>query len=348
MAYQHILGSFYLTRILSFLDQTRRGLDLKAALFLPADSESARQGLRILKDAGYGETGQTALSQEILSQGKVFFLLGLLILCAAGCLFEIVFSVKIRQKLLSLIKKNELSLSEEFRLEREYLETERNKMGTYMENLSHQLRTPAAGALLSLEYLQDIETDPEKKRRLNDCIDQISNMSEITSTLLRLAQIDSGKIWIKRQKNNLTDLTKSCLQRIQILAEEKNLVLQTDLADNCMLSCDGFWIKEALENVLKNAVTYTPCNGIIRVTLKPSGDSYDLQIFNSGRLLPPNERESIFHRFYQTDPDSSAGFGIGLHLAREIARLHQGNLRVLDSDESGTIFQFLLPCFIAK
>ena len=138
--------------------------------------------------------------------------------------------------------------------EKDYVIKEREKMGAYMENIAHQMKTPTAGMMLGLEYLQDTEADEQRQRRLGQCINQLERMSDMTASLLRLAQIDSGKIWMKRKKENLTGLIEECIDREQPLAEEKGVGFEMDVPKECLLSCDGFWLKEAMENVLKNAV----------------------------------------------------------------------------------------------
>lgn len=75
---------------------------------------------------------------------------------------------------------------------------------------------------------------------------------------------------------------------------------------------------------------------------------YDIRIYNSGAEIRMDQREEIFDRFYQTDSGKKDNFGIGLHLSREIFRMHQGTVRVLESNETGTTFQILLPVFVAK
>ena len=99
---------------------------------------------------------------------------------------------------------------------------------------------------------------------------------------------------------------------------------------------------------MKNATEHTPENGQIRMTLDVSIGQYDIRIYNSGAEITMDQREKIFDRFYQTDGDKKDSFGIGLHLSREIFRMHQGTVRVLESDETGTTFQILLPIFTAK
>ena len=170
----------------------------------------------------------------------------------------------------------------------------------------------------------------------------------MTIVLLRIAQIDSGKIWMKRKKENLTGLIEECIDRTQPLAEEKGVGFEKNVPKECLLSCDGFWLKEAMENVLKNAIEYADIGSRIQILLKEDTDYYKLYITNQGKRIEEEKRELIFDRFYQMGQGS--GIGIGLHLAREIVTLHQGTLKVVDRSglEETVNFQFILPKMIAK
>ena len=138
------------------------------------------------------------------------------------------------------------------------------------------------------------------------------------------------------------------MDRTQPLAEEKSVGFEKDVPKECLLSCDGFWLKEAMENVLKNAIEYADTGSKIQILLKEDTDYYKLYITNQGKRIEKEKRELIFDRFYQMEQGS--GIGIGLHLAREIVTLHRGTLKVVERSglEEATTFQFILPKMIAK
>lgn len=346
--YQKQLSDSYEREVLSWIGRVQEGSDMQTAIFQSPDETSYLNGIKFLQNAGYKESGTSYLRKNIAGYGRITFLAGALFICAVGAVCDLYKNKRQAKELALLLEKERDSVYTQIQSEKEFVENERKKMGTYMENLSHQLKTPITGIMLHLEYLLDTENAPSKRERLDACIRQLSHISDITIVLLRLAQLDSGKIWMKRKRENLTRLMESCMERISFLSKEKNIEIHKKLTNDCILSCDGFWIKEAIWNVLKNAVELTPQDGIIRVTLTPKDHFYDIRIFNSGTKLEPKYHELIFERFYQIDSKKSGGFGIGLHLAREIAILHQGSLRVLDTGEDGTTFQFFLPKLIAK
>lgn len=344
--YQNILAENYERQVVSWIGQTEK--DRTVSAFIEPDEEAYQKGCEALKEAGYEETGKIWLEKRIRSYGIGVFVAAIGIICIVGLLTELHMEKRRKKALDNQLAEKDRELEAKLAEEKEFLHRDRQKMGTYMENISHQLKTPIAGTLLNLEVLLVTEEDEKRYQKLEDCVKKVQWMSDMTIVLLRLAQIDSGKIWMKRKKENLTGLIEECIDRTQPLAEEKGVGFEMDVPKECLLSCDGFWLKEAMENVLKNAIEYADIGSRIQILLKEDTDYYKLYITNQGKRIEEEKRELIFDRFYQMGQGS--GIGIGLHLAREIVTLHQGTLKVVDRSglEETVNFQFILPKMIAK
>ena len=344
--YQNILAENYERQVVSWIGQTEK--DRTVSAFTEPDEEAYQKGCEALKEAGYEETGKIWLEKRIRSYRIGVFVAAIGIICIVGLLTELHMEKRRKKALDNQLAEKDRELEAKLAEEKEFLHRDRQKMGTYMENISHQLKTPIAGTLLNLEVLLVTEEDEKRYQKLEDCVKKVQWMSDMTIVLLRLAQIDSGKIWMKRKKENLTGLIEECIDREQPLAEEKGVGFEMDVPKECLLSCDGFWLKEAMENVLKNAVEYADTGSLIQILMKEDTDYYKLYITNRGKQIEEEKRELIFDRFYQMEQGS--GIGIGLHLAREIVTLHQGTLKVVDRSglEEATTFQFILPKMIAK
>lgn len=344
--YQNILAENYERQAVSWIGQTEK--DRTVSVFTEPDEEAYQKGCEALKEAGYEETGKIWLEKRIRSYGIGVFVAAIGILCIAGLLTELHMEKRRKKALDNQFAEKDRELEAKLAEEKEFLHRDRQKMGIYMENISHQLKTPIAGTLLNLEVLLVTEENEKRYQKLEDCVKKVQWMSDMTIVLLRLAQIDSGKIWMKRKKENLTGLIEECIDRAQPLAEEKGVGFEKNVQKECLLSCDGFWLKEAMENVLKNAIEYADTGSRIQILLKEDTDYYKLYITNQGKRIEEEKRELIFDRFYQMEQGS--GIGIGLHLAREIVTLHQGTLKVVDRSglEETVNFQFILPKMIAK
>ena len=320
-AYQYRLGSMYTSRMISLIGSLEHQTDVETAIFGEFQEEDYQSGLQSIRDAGLEKTGKDNLYQTIISYGRNWYVVMTVMLCLTGMAYDCYRCRKnaVRaEKYAEQIREEERTRLQE---EKDYVIKEREKMGAYMENIAHQLKTPTAGMMLGLEYLQDTEADEQRQRRLGQCINQLERMSDMTASLLRLAQIDSGKIWMKKKKENLSELLNESVDAVEPLRAAKSIDFQQEIPGE---------------------------NGQIRMTLDVSNGQYDIRIYNSGAEITMDQREEIFDRFYQTDGDKKDSFGIGLHLSREIFRMHQGTVRVLESDETGTTFQILLPIFTAK
>jgi len=334
--YQNILAENYERQVVSWIGQTEK--DRTVSAFTEPDEEAYQKGCEALKEAGYEETGKIWLEKRIRSYGIGVFVAAIGIICIVGLLTELHMEKRRKKALDNQLAEKDRELEAKLAEEKEFLHRDRQKMGTYMENISHQLKTPIAGTLLNLEVLLVTEEDEKRYQKLEDCVKKVQWMSDMTIVLLRLAQIDSGKIWMKRKKENLTGLIEECIDRTQPLAEEKGVGFEMDVPKECLLSCDGFWLKEAMENVLKNAVEYADTGSLIQILLKEDTDYYKLYITNRGKRIEEEKRELIFDRFYQMEQGSG------------IVTLHQGTLKVVDRSglEEATTFQFILPKMIAK
>ena len=345
--YQQILGNEYEKQVVSWIGELEEN-DIEHVVFHSFDEGKYESGSIQMQNAGYEETGKSYLRENIKTYGRFFYCINVFGICLVGAVIEVYRNEKREKEMIEYVEQEKARIYEQVQKEKSIVQNERKKMGTYMENISHQLKTPMAGMLLTLENMTEIEENQKKKEKLESCVKQLCWMKDMTIVLLRLAQIDAGKIWMKRKRENLASLIEKCIERIRILAEEKCICIHYEFEKECILSCDAFWIQEAIENVLKNAIEFTPQCGTVRVLLRENRDNYVIQIFNSGKSLEETEREHIFDRFYQMEEGKSQGFGIGLNLSREIVNLHQGSLRVVDSQKEGTTFEFQLPKMVAK
>jgi signal transduction histidine kinase len=168
------------------------------------------------------------------------------------------------------------------------------------------------------------------------------------SELLDLAKLDSHEIVLQREPFNLSDLVQDLVQKFQLRAKEKQINIVTNVQEELpFANADIALIERVLENLMENAIRYTPQGGSIRVVLRPEREDISVQVSDTGRGIPEEELPHIFNRFYQLDKSRKGEkhSGLGLAITKKILELHERSIEVASSPGSGTTFSFHLPVF---
>jgi len=164
--------------------------------------------------------------------------------------------------------------------------------------------------------------------------------------LLELAKLESGQIRMQYEPFNLSDLVQDVILKFQLKAEEKGVrLIPTTQTDISFVKGDIGLIERAFENLIENAIYYTPEDGSVEVRLRPDADRIFVEIKDSGSGIPEEELSHIFRHFYRLDKtrkEASGHSGLGLAIAKKILELHQSIIKVRSRLNSGTTFTFHL------
>jgi signal transduction histidine kinase len=165
--------------------------------------------------------------------------------------------------------------------------------------------------------------------------------------LFELAKLDSYDLRIEREPFNLGELVQDAVQKFQLMAGEKQVVLSTKIGkDLPFVNADIALIERVLENLIENAIHNTPTGGSIRVELAPQKDDISVRVSDTGYGIPEDELAHIFSRFYQMDKSRKAGSGhsgLGLAITKKILEVHDRSIKVASTLNKGTTFSFKLP-----
>lgn len=209
----------------------------------------------------------------------------------------------------------------------------------FVADASHELKTPLTVILSNADLLaEQEEAEPEKRRRWTENIRAGGRqMGTLVEQLLLLARSDSGQnATADLQPVDLTDLVQTAALMFEPVAFEggKQLVLQAP-DESLVVSGDADKLKRLLDILLDNAVKYANPGGIITLDLRREGRRALISVSDPGEPIPKEELEAIFRRFYRADQArSTQGFGLGLAIARTIAKEHRGKLWA-QSDSAG-------------
>lgn len=227
------------------------------------------------------------------------------------------------------------------RLERAFAQT-RNFAG----DASHELRTPLTimrGEVETLLRAPGLTADV--RGRLVSLQEEIARLDRITEHLLQLARFDAGQGLGRRRPVDFSALVAETAEDAELLAAAREVRLETALEPGLRLEGDADHLRRLLLNLLDNATRHNHPGGYVRCALFAEGDALRLNITNSGRTIPPPERERLFERFYRAERAGAdeGRHGLGLALSRQIARAHGGELRLGDAAAGEVTFELVLP-----
>ena len=225
-------------------------------------------------------------------------------------------------------------------LERSFTQASR-----FSADAAHELKTPLTILQGELERtLQQVEPGSVVQQRLSNLLDEVRRLSGIIRKLLLLSLADAGQMSLYLVEVDMSQMLIEMVEDIELLAP--HLSVQTDIAEGLRIQGDRDLITQVLQNLLSNAIKYNQAYGWIRIQALQAGTTAFVTIANASKDIPMGDRDRIFECFHRGDPARSRkieGIGLGLSLAREIARSHHGDL-TLDSTPSGqTAFTLTLP-----
>jgi two-component system sensor histidine kinase TctE len=214
----------------------------------------------------------------------------------------------------------------------------------FLANVAHQLRTPLAGLKTQLEWLQQRHADePETRQSCGLMMSSVDRMVRQTNQLLALARAEPSQF--EKRGLEIFDLDKLVEESIQHFVREagkKSIDLGFDLHPT-KVSGDRFLLRDLIDNLIDNAVRYSPNGGMVTVSCLQSATAGTLVIEDNGPGIPMPDREKIFNRFYRLNA-KVAGSGLGLSIVRDIARDHDAEISITSGpDGKGTVFSVRFP-----
>ncbi|MCX6029671.1 MAG: PAS domain S-box protein, partial [Chloroflexi bacterium] len=227
------------------------------------------------------------------------------------------------------------------------LALERERMALlskFVQDASHEFRTPLAIMQANLYLLERIEDPAKRQRKLAQMGEQVTGITRLVDLLAEITRLDSG-VPFTTQPADLNGLIGAVAAKLQAQAAAKGLTLHLELASDLPpVSADGNRLGEALHELLNNAVRYTPVGGHITVRSASDADGVTVEVQDSGPGIAADMLPRIFERFYRQDvAHTTPGFGLGLPIARAIVERHGGRLEVESQPGAGSVFRIVLP-----
>ena len=212
----------------------------------------------------------------------------------------------------------------------------------FSADASHQLKTPVTVLRAGLEELMAKENlTPDECAEISALIHQTYRLSSLIEDLLLLSRMDAGRLKLEVAPVNLSQLIEASLDDLSALPDDHDVSVETDFPSGLHIVGEKRYTAIILQNLLENARKYNHRKGgRIRITASVEGEDVRVSVGNTGRPISAEGQAHIFERFHRgVMGENVPGYGLGLNLARELARLHQGDLRLIRSDEMWTEFE---------
>lgn len=220
----------------------------------------------------------------------------------------------------------------------------------FLSIAAHELRTPMTSILATTQLLlrqarRAEHADPKEVRRLHILADQTRRLNQLVLSLLDLSRLEAGQLTIERGPVDLAGLTRRVVEEMS-LALDRHTIRCHCVEAAILVDGDELRLDQVLQNLLQNAIKYSPDGGTVEITVRREGAQAVVTITDQGIGIPPEAVPQLFSRFYRAENVGSrqiSGMGLGLYVVREIISLHGGTIEVTSQEGAGSTFTLRLP-----
>jgi len=227
------------------------------------------------------------------------------------------------------------------------LEDSFDKLRRFTSDASHELRTPLAAMKIVGEVALRDGGDPAAYREgIGSMLEEVDRLTRLVESLLTLTRADSGEAKLSRTYTDLSALAGEVVECMRVLADEKGVKLSTDIADDIHATVDPAVLRQAVLNLVDNAIKYTPEGGEVHLAVRQMDGRATIEVADSGQGIPEQHRRHVFDRFYRGDAARSSetgGVGLGLAIARWAVETNGGTIELAPQNEKGSVFRISFP-----
>lgn len=242
------------------------------------------------------------------------------------------------EKELSKIKSKLIKFLYASQVKEAKINTEKSKTKDLIADISHQTKTPITNLSLYISLLED---DP-KDEYLEIIKYELNKLEFLIQNLVKSSRLESDIISLQKHQANLKDIVEDVLREFKVILDKKCISINLKNED-VLFTLDERWLKEAIHNLVDNAIKYSRNDSTINISVYKSYLNYNLDIENECQDLSEETLPKIFERFYRgKNSVSKDGLGLGLYIAREIIEKHGGNIRA-SLDENRIKFSVDFP-----
>ncbi|MFC1616889.1 sensor histidine kinase [Candidatus Margulisiibacteriota bacterium] len=214
----------------------------------------------------------------------------------------------------------------------------------FVSNVAHELKNPLFTIREALRLVINDIKNKEHQKFLTICKNQIARLLRLTSDLLDVEKIESGKMHLTVEEFNLSTWIDEVIEIFRHPLSIKSINLEKNvLTAQKSIQGDKDKLTSVLYNVLYNAIKHTPDNGKIEINVYEKHEHIDFAISDNGPGIPKKDQARIFNKFERVTADKTEGTGLGLPLVKDITELHKGKVSLESEPGKGSTFIFSLP-----
>jgi signal transduction histidine kinase len=218
------------------------------------------------------------------------------------------------------------------------------QQNNFMLSVTHELKSPIAAVKLNLQTMERHNLTEDKKKMLVErCVHEANRLNDLCNNMLLASQMEGRQYVPSKEKIDLTDLVEKNVQ--DYIIRYPGRFEMAEPADTA-LTGDRLLLEMAVNNLLENAVKYTPADKLVRVSLEAKNNNAVLRVIDQGPGIADSEKKKVFNKFYRVGNEEtrkSKGTGLGLYLTAKIVKQHKGRISISDNSPSGCIFEIVLP-----
>jgi two-component system phosphate regulon sensor histidine kinase PhoR len=217
----------------------------------------------------------------------------------------------------------------------------------FVAHVSHELRTPLTAIKGYTEALIDDPDDADARQQFLDIIHRhASRMERLVQDLLRLARLDAGQETVEYASCDVHALATGVASDFELAVREKRQFVSLKIpAEARTVVADPAKLHDIIRNLIENAVSYTPEDGLIEVTTRVVGEQFEITVSDTGPGLPEQDLTRVFERFYRVDKSRArpGGTGLGLAIVKHLVQVVGGSVAAGNRAEGGAVFTVRLP-----
>jgi signal transduction histidine kinase len=228
-----------------------------------------------------------------------------------------------------------------------------NKMKSeFLALASHQIRSPLSASTWSLERLKELfekssSVSEENRKLLEEALERNKRMAKLIDNLLNISRIEAGRFLQKVEAVSLDDVVRGVIDIVPAPEEQRSIAVRyTSPKEKFIIMADTEKLALAIENIIDNAIKYSPPNATVDVAILRGTNNVAVHIKDQGMGIPKSEQEGVFGKFFRgqnAEKSQIAGSGLGLYLARKIIDGHGGSMSFESEEGKGTTFFIQLP-----